>query len=276
MLRIRALKLAAGFAGALRRRARLATALGVIGAGALAVSSCTASDVLTPRVDVGTQTSSVASQPRGLARLASPSAMMSVGYPRLQRPFAEPGAQMPASETDCRRQLRRLGVTFRDLAPINDGGSCRIDWPVQVSGLPGSVEMKPAATLSCDMALAFATWTRKELTPAARWRYLSGVKTIHQGSSYSCRNIRGTGGVASEHSKGNALDVMRIELRNGRDIDVRKPGWFAFRERGLLNNVRAGGCQYFTTVLGPGYTADHADHFHFDIKNRRNGYVACR
>jgi hypothetical protein len=29
-------------------------------------------------------------------------------------------------------------------------------------------------------------------------------------------------------------------------------------------------------VLGPGYNADHADHFHFDIKNRRNGYVACR
>ena len=135
--------------------------------------------------------------------------------------------------------------------------------------------MKPAATLSCEMALTFARWARDELTPAARWRYFSGVKTIHQGSSYSCRRIAGTS-VASEHSSGNALDVMRIELRNGKDIDVRKPGWFAFRERSLLNNVRAGGCSYFTTVLGPGYNADHADHFHFDIKNRRNGYVACR
>ena len=59
-------------------------------------------------------------------------------------------------------------------------------------------------------------------------------------------------------------------------IDVRKPGLFAFRKRGLLNTVRADGCQYFTTVLGPGYNADHADHFHFDIKSRRNGYRACR
>jgi hypothetical protein len=236
VLRIGAKRLA----GMASRRARIGAAIAAITAGGIAFSSCTATDVLTPSVDVGTQTSSVSAKPRGLARLASPSAMMSVGYPRLQRPFAEPGAQLPAAEADCRRQLRRLGVTFRDLTPINDGGACRIDWPVQVTSLPGSIEMKPAATLTCDMALAFATWTKKELTPSARWRYLSGVKTIHQGSSYSCRNIRGTGGVASEHSKGNALDVMRIELRNGRDIDVRKPGWFAFRERSLLNNVRTG------------------------------------
>src|SRR5690606_9500304 len=112
--------------------------------------------------------------------------------------------------------------------------------------------------------------------PSARWRYFSGVKTIHQGSSYSCRNIRGSRGTPSQHSIGNALDVMRIELNNGRDIDVRKPGWFAFRQRGFLNTVRADGCNYFNTVLGPGYNADHADHFHFDIMKRKNGYVACK
>lgn len=249
-------------------------AAGVVCAvGLLAFSSCSVTDVLKPSVDVGVQTSSV-SQPRGLARLA-PSNVLTAAYPRMSQPLAAPGASMPVSESECRRQLRRLGVTFTDLAPINQGGACRIDHPVRVSSLPGNVEMKPAATLSCDMALAFASWTRRELTPSARWRYLSGVKTIHQGSSYSCRRIAGTT-TASEHSKGNALDVMRIELKNGKDIDVRKPGWLAFRERSLLNNVRTGGCQYFTTVLGPGYNAAHADHFHFDIKNRRNGYVACR
>ena len=258
---------AAGFRAALVARFALAAL-------ALGVSSCTVTDVLVPKVDVGVQTSSVAQQPRGLARLA-PSNLLSAGYPRMSHPLASPGNVLPAGEVECRRRLQRLGVTFRDLAPINDGGACRIDHPVRVSRLPGNVEMKPAATLTCDMALAFANWSRKELTPAARWRYLSGVKTIHQGSSYSCRRIAGTS-VASEHSKGNALDVMRIELRNGKDIDVRKPGWFAFREKSLLNNVRAGGCGYFSTVLGPGYDAAHADHFHFDIKNRRNGYVACR
>lgn len=252
------------------RRVALGTAAIVATA---AFTSCSVSDVLIPSVDVGATTASI-SQPRGLARLAPPSAM-TAAYPRFSPPMMEPGNVLPANEVACRQQLRKLGVTFRDLAPIDQGGACRINHPVQVSGLAGNITMQPAATLTCDMALAFASWTRNELNPSARWRYLSGVKTIHQGSSYSCRRIEGTS-VASEHSKGNALDVMRIELRNGKDIDVRKPGWFSFREKGLLNNVRAGGCEYFTTVLGPGYDAAHADHFHFDIKNRRNGRVACR
>jgi hypothetical protein len=136
--------------------------------------------------------------------------------------------------------------------------------------------MKPAATLSCAMAATFSRWTKNELVPAARWRFYSGVKTIHQGSSYSCRNIRGSRGTPSQHSVGNALDVMSIELNNGKDIDVRKKGWFAFKQRGFLNTVRADGCEYFTTVLGPGYNADHADHFHFDLMKRRNGHVACK
>ncbi|MDQ6436504.1 extensin family protein [Mesorhizobium sp. LHD-90] len=194
-------------------------------------------------------------------------------YPHFEVP-ADPPDVMPAGEVDCRRDLKRLGVRFRDVSPIHEG-SCGIDWPVEVSAI-GSVRMKPAATLSCSMAATFSRWTKKELVPAARWRYLSGVKTIHQGSSYSCRNIRGSRGTPSQHSRGNALDVMRIELNNGKDIDVRKPGWFAFRQRGFLNTVRQDGCDYFTTVLGPGYNADHADHFHFDIMQRRNGYVACR
>ncbi|HEV7251778.1 MAG TPA: extensin family protein [Mesorhizobium sp.] len=208
---------------------------------------------------------------RGLQRLV-PSNPFLASFPRWSEPAA-PGQALSAEERDCRRQLKKLDVEFRDLAAIDDGGACRIDAPVSVSAI-GSVEMKPAATLTCAMALSFARWTKKELVPSSRWRYLSGIKTIHQGSSYSCRRIRGTG-VASEHAKGNALDVMRIELNNGKDIDVKKPGWFAFRQRGLLNAVRDDACGYFSTVLGPGYDADHKDHFHFDIKARRNGRRAC-
>ncbi len=267
------------FGAYLPGKVRTVASLIAIAAGAIAFSSCSVIDVLSPEpkaaIGGGHAAASAASaRPTGLQRLV-PSNPMMVGYPRLNQPSAPQGMAMPAAEAQCRQQLRRMGVTFRDLAPINDGGSCRIDHPVQVSGLAGNIQMKPAATLNCQMALAFATWTRKELAPASRWRYLSGVKTIHQGSSYSCRRIAGTN-TASEHSKGNALDVMRIELKNGRDIDVRKPGWFAFREKSLLKNVRSGGCSYFTTVLGPGYNAAHADHFHFDLKGRRNGYVACR
>ena len=238
-----------------------------------AVSACNTGSVLSlqPAVDVGSQTAAVP-QYEGMQKLVPSNPYMTAAYPRMDEPMSEP-EQMPASETDCRSELKRLGVVYTDIQPIHEG-QCGIDYPVKVSAI-GNIQMKPAATLTCDMAATFAGWTKNELVPSARWRYFSGVKTIHQGSSYSCRNIAGEG-VLSEHGKGNALDVMSIELNNGDDIDVRKPGLFAFRTRGFLNNVRADGCQYFTTVLGPGYNYDHRNHFHFDIKNRKSGYRACR
>lgn len=243
------------------------------------ISACTTGDVfaLQPAVDVGSQTAAVpqpdAPQYSGMQRLVPSNPYMTeAAYPRMDEPMS-PGEQLPASEIDCRNELKRMGVVYQDIQPIHEG-QCGIDFPVKVSAI-GSVAMKPAATLTCNMAATFAAWTKNELQPAARWRYFSGVKAIHQGSSYSCRNIAGEG-VLSEHGKGNALDVMSIELNNGDDIDVRKPGLFAFRTRGFLNNVRADGCEYFTTVLGPGYNYDHRNHFHFDIKNRKSGYRACR
>lgn len=234
---------------------------------------------LRPTVDVGMHTSAMAPiEPLASAEIveADPSSKpepMMVGYPRFNDPV-ETVAPMAADEIACRRELGRLDVVFSELDPIDDGGACRIDRPVKVSRI-GRVDIKPAATLNCQMAEALALWTRNELVPASRWRYLTGVKALRQGSSYSCRNVAGTR-TASEHSRGNAIDIMKIELNDGRTIDVRKPGLFAFRKRGLLNTVRSDGCEYFTTVLGPGYDADHADHFHFDIKARRNGYRACR
>lgn len=261
--------------------ARFALIVGIVLAG------CSTDDALRPDVGVGDRTSAIVQPVRPLRAEGpavaevdplAPVETYLAGYPRIDspvQPLVEPApAVMPADEVACRKELQRLGVAYTDLDPIHDGGACGIDHPVRVTAI-GSIQMKPAATLRCEMAATFARWTKKELVPAARTRYFSGVKTIHQGSSYSCRRIRGTS-KASEHSRGNALDIMRIELKNGRDIDVRKPGWFAFRTKGFLNTVRADGCDYFSTVLGPGYDADHKDHFHFDIMARRNGYRACR
>ncbi|RZS83275.1 hypothetical protein EV217_2016 [Phyllobacterium myrsinacearum] len=185
---------------------------------------------------------------------------------------------MPAGEIACRTQLKQLGVVFQERAPINDGGVCRIDNPLTVSGFAsGQIRLKPSATLNCQMTLAFARWVKGDLQPSTRLRYLSGVNTIHQASSYSCRTMSNRPGAnMSEHSKGNALDIAKITLNNGTDIKVQKPGFFAFRQRGLLNNVRSDACDYFTTVLGPGYDIFHRDHFHFDLMQRRNGHRACR
>jgi hypothetical protein len=198
--------------------------------------------------------------------------------PGIATPPATPQAPglMPASEIELRHELKRLGVTYADLPPIRPGGACGIDYPVKVMALSGGIRMNPPAILNAKMAVTFAKYVRADFAPAVRWRYFSGIRTIRDGS-YSCRNMIGESTHhLSEHAKGNAIDVMGITLESGRVIDVEKPGWFSFRERGFLKKVRAEACGYFTTVLGPGYNWAHRNHFHFDLMQRRSGYVACR
>lgn len=198
--------------------------------------------------------------------------------PRIDDPMGRPEALggMPATEKSCRQRLKRLGVRFRDIAPISKGRSCGIAHPVEVSGLSGGISVKPAAKLNCQMSEAFALWVKNELAPSSRYRYLSGVRTIHQMSSYSCRTMNSQrGNPLSEHARGNAIDIGKITLKSGKTIDVRKPGFFAFREKGLLKAVRSDSCKYFSTVLGPGSDRHHKDHFHFDLRSRTSGYRHC-
>lgn len=185
---------------------------------------------------------------------------------------------MSNSEAACRTRLKKLGVVFTEKPPIHQGGACNIDNPIEVSGFnSGNIAFKPAATLNCQVTEAFARWIKGDLQPSARLRYLSGINTIYNAGGYSCRTMNHRRGAKmSEHSRGNAIDVTKIVLNNGKSIKVRKPGFFAFREKGLLNSVRSDACSYFTTVLGPGYNREHADHFHFDLMQRRSGYRACK
>lgn len=185
---------------------------------------------------------------------------------------SDAGNAMPAEEVQCRKRLQRLGVKYRDIPRIRDSASCGIDWPVEITSLGRGIKLTPAAKLNCAMAEEAARWAQKDLVPAARTRYLSGVAAVRQMSSYSCRKIAGSRSM-SEHSKGNALDIGAIKLKNGRVIVVHRSGLFAFRERSFLRKVRGDACERFGTVLGPGYNRDHADHFHLDLKARHK--VAC-
>jgi hypothetical protein len=204
---------------------------------------------------------------------------IAAGFSRMIDPLSDSVERdgMPAEEVQCRKKLDRMGVVYRDLPTIRGNGDCGIAYPVEVTKLGGGVKLAPSATLTCDMAETLARWSKKELVPAARGRYFSGVDTIHQASSYSCRWVKGRkGGTLSEHGKGRALDIGAITLNNGKKINVVKKGFWKFRERGLLQSVRSDGCEYFNTVLGPGYDYDHRNHFHFDIKERRSGRTSCR
>ena len=178
------------------------------------------------------------------------------------------------AEMQCRRELERLKVQFTPVPDVSGAMGCGIRNPVRVTALSKRIALKPAAVMNCQAALAAAKWAHRDLAPAARRRYASNVREIRHMSAYSCRRIRGSG-TLSEHGKGNALDIGAIRLANGHMIKVRKPGFFSFREKSFLKSIRKGACRHFTTVLGPGSDRDHADHFHFDLKARRNGGTYC-
>lgn len=198
--------------------------------------------------------------------------------PRLSNPLSRPewAGGLPAAEKACRQRLKRLGVTYRDLPPIRDGKRCGIAHPIELTALSGNIRIKPAATLNCQITEAFARWVKNELAPAARTRYLSGIDSITQLSSYSCRTMNSRRGAPmSEHASGNAIDIGKITLGSGKVIDVRRPGFFALREKSLLKTVRSDSCRYFTTVLGPGSDRYHKDHFHFDLRSRNSARRHC-
>ncbi|MGV3552578.1 extensin-like domain-containing protein [Rhizobium sp.] len=183
--------------------------------------------------------------------------------------------EMSAADRACLQDLQKMGVRFEPMQPISKGNACGVARPLNVIGFQGGVQLKPAATLNCQMARFMAKWVKNELVPSARTRYFSGIKTIHQLSSYSCRKMNSrSNNPWSEHAKGNALDIGGFTLKNGKTIDVRKKSFFAFREKGLLKTVREDSCKYFTTVLGPG-DAYHGNHFHFDLRARKSGYRHC-
>ena len=95
------------------------------------------------------------------------------------------------------------------------------------------------------------------------------IKSIGTGPGYECRGRNGESSAKlSEHAFGNAADIERIKLGDGQTIEIKDAIDGASRYQPVLAGLRAAGCQYFMTVLGPGANAAHASHFHFDLQRR--------
>jgi hypothetical protein len=148
--------------------------------------------------------------------------------------------------------------------------------PYSVGAIPPA-ELRPAATLACPLVSALERWVSEGVQPAALHWFRSPVVELRQISAYSCREMNGAGGHGiSEHAFGNALDVAAFTLADGRKITV-KDGWHGTpEEQGFLHDVQIYACETFVTVLGPGYNAEHYNHFHLDLMRRKPGYRPCR
>ena len=194
--------------------------------------------------------------------------------PQARKPAIAPEAEttLPEAEAACRQNLRRLGVVFTESAPIDGPHDCAAPHPVAVSQLPGGVALRPEAVLTCAMAEASARFVRDHAAPLVMREFGSPLVTVEQASSFVCRTRRGTQ-KPSEHAFANALDWSALELEDGTRVEIeahdeaKAPR--AFR---LVSGLHEAACGPFNTVLGPGSDADHADHFHFDMAERRTPF----
>ena len=196
---------------------------------------------------------------------------------------AAPGVWERLAETEerlsaCLARLDELGAGYEQVAEVTaEDPDCGIANPVTLSSPARGVALSTPATLRCDAALAVTLWTQRHLQPAAEALDRGPLVRLDTGPGYTCRRRNNAAtGVLSEHSFGNAIDVLAFAFAAGDPIAVEPREEDGTLAEAFQRTARASSCLYFTTVLGPGTDAAHADHIHADIKERRGGYRLCQ
>jgi hypothetical protein len=172
----------------------------------------------------------------------------------------------PIDLKQCLRQLDHLdGLEYRRLPNKVAGPSCGLRGAVEVRNI--GVPVKGIGPLSCPMTARLHEWIRKGLQPAARKRFGQEVVGVESYGTYACRPRNNmAGGLPSEHSWANAIDIAGFRLADGRQVSVLKD-WNGKDKaaRRFLHDIRKEGCKAFNMVLGPDDNDQHRDHLHFDM-----------
>lgn len=175
----------------------------------------------------------------------------------------------------CLDRLAILGAQAEPIPPITDG-ACGTPKPVRLTRLPGGVAVSTPAMVTCPIAEALARWTKEVLAVESNRAFQTAPLSLQIGTSYQCRGQnRQALTKLSEHAFANAVDIM------GFTFPKRAPLPVTFYAEGspegvFLKAVRSGACTHFTTVLGPGSDAYHADHLHLDLRGRRGTFRMCQ
>ena len=161
----------------------------------------------------------------------------------------------------CYRELARLNVSFTRLPDTRNANGCGLIGAVEVTAFDGVV-LAPPGQLTCQTALSTARWLKDSVRPQARSMLGARLTKIEQWSTYSCR--RRPSGRLSEHAFGNAIDVARLLLADGRRLSI-DPDWYARGATGrFLKAISRSSCAYFSVVLDPTSDAAHHNHIHLD------------
>jgi hypothetical protein len=196
-------------------------------------------------------------------------------YERPRRP-----AWRGEAENACLAQrLIHVSAYVQPAREIDGPGVCGLGHPFKVSALlDGAVRFNSAYTLDCPMIAALNAWLTETVQPAARARFGEEVAEIDSMGAYSCRTMNNMpGGRISEHAFGNAFDIGGFRLASGREILIVRDWWHGDEQaRAFLQDVHAGACGQFTTVLGPGANIFHYNHIHVDLALHGNTSYGLR
>jgi len=174
--------------------------------------------------------------------------------------------RLQAEQACLSQKLVQPSAYMARVSEISGPGTCGMNYPFKVAAFAeGTVGLTTRATLACPIIPRIDHWLNDVVQPAAATYLGSAVVEVRSGS-YSCRPRNNRRGARlSEHSFGNAIDVMGFRLADGREVTVAK-GWRGPpEEQDFLRETFVGACELFTTVLGPGADPFHYDHFHLDL-----------
>ena len=183
-----------------------------------------------------------------------------------------PPTVSPQSTQDaaaCYAALSKLDVTYTRNATYAQNGSCNVESPVQLKSYKvngTNIEFPDRPVLNCAFAVQLMNFVRNSAQPTFSTKTSSQIAKLYTGPGFVCRGRNGDiSAKLSEHASGNAVDIERIQLADGRVILVKDAISASTKDYDVLNTVRHAACAYFTTVLGPGANEAHASHFHFDL-----------
>jgi len=206
------------------------------------------------------------------AMLPKPVLKPPVLKPKLSPPIFNVMPDDALSGEACIAALRKMKVDFDLAATPVISGSCSVVEPVRVSSIgtgEGRVKFPDQPLWTCGFAARFASWLTEKGEPAVRGATGSRIQSMGTGPGFQCRGRNGDNSAKlSEHAFGNAVDIEYIKLVDGQVIRVEDAGNAGSKHRAVLATLRGAGCDYFTTVLGPGANSAHASHFHFDLERR--------
>ncbi|MGL4286572.1 MAG: extensin family protein, partial [Phreatobacter sp.] len=195
-------------------------------------------------------------------------------------PAAQPDETAPPSPAPataaCLDRLRGLGIRFTT-APVPAPASsvCAIATPVRLESLDlgGAqvLDLPDRPLVDCPFAETLALFARDLMAPLARSQFETRLTRLGTGPGFECRpRNRVAGARISSHGQGRAIDIAWFGLADSRRIVIEQPADEA--QKRFIGAVRRAACGWFTTVLGPGSNAAHANHLHFDREPRgRNG-----